>query len=233
MFMPGVWILWSKKEIVIILQKENGNTFTLLIIFIVKSLQKEQNSTNLLLWPPICRNKPAITPKWFNSLDTNSTLSHQSFKSIVFYFQLLLLCTEYGWQYESEKSPIYVCGPVWLRKVWVRHIGEIFHHSSEKLSPCGLSQLDARISRGKFNLLHLKELSWNIQTFGGRSSPHIFTKNEFQIFNRSWRISTIPNTTKFFWSFSNLDSNLLCSFWVVSRRKIKIWIWGKKSSVYY
>ena len=31
-------------------QKENGNTtFTLLIIFIVKSLQKEQNKTNLLL----------------------------------------------------------------------------------------------------------------------------------------------------------------------------------------
>jgi hypothetical protein len=48
---------------VIIFQKENGNTFTLLIIFIVKSLQKEQNSTNLLLGPPICRNKPAITPK--------------------------------------------------------------------------------------------------------------------------------------------------------------------------
>ena len=32
-----------------IFQKENGNTFTLFIIFIVKSLQKEQNSTNLLL----------------------------------------------------------------------------------------------------------------------------------------------------------------------------------------
>ena len=29
--------------------KEKGDTFTLLIIFIVKSLQKEQNSTNLLL----------------------------------------------------------------------------------------------------------------------------------------------------------------------------------------
>ena len=38
-----------KKKIVIIFQKENGNNFTLLIIFIVKSLQKEQNSTNLLL----------------------------------------------------------------------------------------------------------------------------------------------------------------------------------------
>ena len=38
-----------KKKIYIIFQKENGNTFTLLIIFIVKSLQKEQNSTNLLL----------------------------------------------------------------------------------------------------------------------------------------------------------------------------------------
>ena len=38
-----------KKKIDIIFQKENGNTFTLFIIFIVKSLQKEQNSTNLLL----------------------------------------------------------------------------------------------------------------------------------------------------------------------------------------
>ena len=30
-------------------KKEKGNTFTLLILFIVKSLQKEQNSKNLLL----------------------------------------------------------------------------------------------------------------------------------------------------------------------------------------
>ena len=39
----------KKKNFVIIFQKENGNTFTLFIIFIVKSLQKEQKSTNLLL----------------------------------------------------------------------------------------------------------------------------------------------------------------------------------------
>ena len=45
----GFEIYEVKKEFVIIFQKENGNTFTLLIIFIVKSLQKEQNSTNLLL----------------------------------------------------------------------------------------------------------------------------------------------------------------------------------------
>ena len=47
----GGLIFYEVKEIffVIIFQKENGNTFTLLIIFIVKSLQKEQNSTNLLL----------------------------------------------------------------------------------------------------------------------------------------------------------------------------------------
>ena len=38
-----------QKKTIISFQKENGNTFTLLIIFIVKSLQKEQNSTNLLL----------------------------------------------------------------------------------------------------------------------------------------------------------------------------------------
>ena len=37
------------KKRIIIFQKEKENTFTLLIIFIVKSLQKEQNSTNLLL----------------------------------------------------------------------------------------------------------------------------------------------------------------------------------------
>ena len=65
----------KKKNFVIIFQKENGNIFTLLIIFIVKRLQKEQNSTDLLLWPPIWRNKHAITPKWFNSLDTNSIKS--------------------------------------------------------------------------------------------------------------------------------------------------------------
>jgi hypothetical protein len=39
----------TKKNIIIIFLKEKGNTYTLLIIFIVKSLQKEQNSTNLLL----------------------------------------------------------------------------------------------------------------------------------------------------------------------------------------
>ena len=40
---------YEVKKIIVILQKEKGNTFTLIIIFIVKCLQKEQNSTNLLL----------------------------------------------------------------------------------------------------------------------------------------------------------------------------------------
>ena len=44
----------------------------------MKILQKEQNSTNLLLWPPIWRNKSAITPKWFNSLDTNSRVMSEN-----------------------------------------------------------------------------------------------------------------------------------------------------------
>ena len=47
MFMPGFEV--KKKYFVIIFQKENGITFTLFIIFIVKSLPKEENSTNLLL----------------------------------------------------------------------------------------------------------------------------------------------------------------------------------------
>jgi hypothetical protein len=74
---------YKKKYFVIIFQKEKVNTSTLLIIFIVKSLQKEQNSTNLLLWPPICRNKHAITPKWFNSLDTNSTRYAKEYQAIL------------------------------------------------------------------------------------------------------------------------------------------------------
>ena len=52
---------YEVKKNVFIFQKENGNTFTLFIIFLVKSLQKEQKSPNLLLWPPISRNKHAIT----------------------------------------------------------------------------------------------------------------------------------------------------------------------------
>ena len=59
----GVEFYEVKKNFCHFFQKENGNTFTLLIIFIVKSLQKEQNSTNLLLQPLICQNKHAITPK--------------------------------------------------------------------------------------------------------------------------------------------------------------------------
>ena len=45
----GLNFMKQKIFFVIIFQKENGNTFTLLIIFLVKSLQKEQNSTNILL----------------------------------------------------------------------------------------------------------------------------------------------------------------------------------------
>ena len=54
MFMPGVWFyVYEVKKHIIIFQKEKGNNVTLLISFIVKSLQKDQNSTNLLLWNPI------------------------------------------------------------------------------------------------------------------------------------------------------------------------------------
>ena len=71
MFMPGFeYYEVKKKRFCYYFSKRKWKYF---YTFIVKSLQKEQNSTNLLLWPPICRNKSAITPKWFNSLDTNSS----------------------------------------------------------------------------------------------------------------------------------------------------------------
>ena len=37
--------IYEVKKNIIIFQKEKGNTFTLLIIFIVKNLEKEKNST--------------------------------------------------------------------------------------------------------------------------------------------------------------------------------------------
>ena len=48
----GGFEFYEVKKNVIIFQKENGNIFSLLIIFIMKSLQKEQNSTNLLYKTP-------------------------------------------------------------------------------------------------------------------------------------------------------------------------------------
>ena len=43
MFMPGYWFLWSKKiNKEFLFQKENENTFTLLIIVLETSVQKEQ-----------------------------------------------------------------------------------------------------------------------------------------------------------------------------------------------
>ena len=55
MFMTGFDFYEVKKNI--IFQKEKGKTYTLLNIFIVKSLKKEQNSINLLLWPQSARIK--------------------------------------------------------------------------------------------------------------------------------------------------------------------------------
>ena len=67
MFGPGVELVSKELNHLAAILHVYADTFTLLIIFIVKRLQKEQNSTNLLLWPPICQNKSAITPKWINS----------------------------------------------------------------------------------------------------------------------------------------------------------------------
>ena len=55
--------IYEEKKIVIIFQKESGDIFKLLIILIVKRLQKEQNSIILLLRPQSAGiHKPAFTP---------------------------------------------------------------------------------------------------------------------------------------------------------------------------
>ena len=56
----------------------------------MKILQKEQNSRNLLLCPPICQNKRAITP--INSLDNLNLMKTEHFdhSSILFRFSITL-----------------------------------------------------------------------------------------------------------------------------------------------
>ena len=105
-----------KKYFVIIFRKENGNTFTLFIIFIVKSLQKEQNSTNLLLWSPISRNKSAITPKWFNSLDTNSSAVSKIRMYMIFSGQILCMFCN-SWKIELEKCYIKSIKRKWFLRL--------------------------------------------------------------------------------------------------------------------
>ena len=54
-------------------QNEKANPYTLIIILIVKSLQIELHSTNLLPWPPICRN--IINVQSLQSTTTPRTLT--------------------------------------------------------------------------------------------------------------------------------------------------------------
>ena len=60
MFMPGFEFYEVKFFFVIIFQKANGKVF------------KKSKIAQIYYYDPICRNKSAITPKWFNSLDSNS-----------------------------------------------------------------------------------------------------------------------------------------------------------------
>ena len=69
--MSGAWFLWniffSSLIFIINFDTEKANTFTFLIILIVKSLLIQLHCTNLLLWLPICRKKRAITRHLFVS----------------------------------------------------------------------------------------------------------------------------------------------------------------------
>ena len=53
---------------------------------------------------------------------------------------------------------------------------------------------------------------------------------KFNFFFSEQKLAHIHNSqhNQIFWSFSNLYNNLIWSFWVASRKIIKIWIWGKK-----
>ena len=91
MFLPGVWILWSKKKKLLLFFKKKMEILLHFLSFLLWKVFKKSKIAQIynILWSPICRNKPAITPKWFNSLDTNSILApylnlfsyHRSFKN--------------------------------------------------------------------------------------------------------------------------------------------------------
>ena len=68
-----VWFLWSKKKIKNSFSKRKWKYFYTFNHSFREKSSKRANSTNHPVWPLICRNKPAINPKWFNSSDTNSS----------------------------------------------------------------------------------------------------------------------------------------------------------------
>ena len=59
--------------------------------FFSKKSSNRAFGTNPPLWPPICRHKSAITPKWFNSLDTNS----RNYPKLIFHSFILEADAQY------------------------------------------------------------------------------------------------------------------------------------------
>ena len=62
--------------------------------FFSKKSSNRAFGTNSLLWPPIYQNKSAITSKWFNSLDTNSSRREEN-NIIYFHCQKSVKCVEW------------------------------------------------------------------------------------------------------------------------------------------
>ena len=118
MFMPGVWFLWSKK-IVIIFQKENGNTFTLLIIFILKNLQ-------IYYYDPqsVRKNLQSIQSPW------TLTLLWALFSKIASFFNLSL-------NVQRMERNVYVVVRIWNQSLYIRTaIISVIIYNDRKKSVC-------------------------------------------------------------------------------------------------
>ena len=63
----GVLIFMKYEKYIIILKKKREILLHFYLFLSWKVFKKEQTGTNPLLWPTICRNKRAITPKGINS----------------------------------------------------------------------------------------------------------------------------------------------------------------------
>ena len=122
MFMPGVWSLWSKKNINIF-QKEKGNTFTLLIIFIVKSLQKEQISQIYYYDPRSAKinvqsTQIESTPRRLNFKENNSKWFSKRRQKIIVSVHSFLWSRVSDLRHEME----YIC-TLWQYGLWTFQTG--------------------------------------------------------------------------------------------------------------
>ena len=98
MFMPGVWILWSKKKYFCYhFSKRKWKYFYTFNHFYSEKSSKKSKIAQIYYYDPQSAGiNLQLTPKWFNSLDTNSKLESTFFPALMDLFKRSMSFSQSG-----------------------------------------------------------------------------------------------------------------------------------------